>query len=135
MRAAAAIDFVIVDSSAIVEVLAGDRPPRLVERIEAAELHAPHVLDLEVASALRGIARRGGDGVATATAAFEDYQAMSINRYPHVLLLERIWELRGHLTAYDAAFVALGEALDIPVITADSRLARAGGHGASVEVY
>jgi predicted nucleic acid-binding protein len=124
-----------VDSSAIVEALASDRRPLLVERIEAAELHAPHLLDVEVMSALRGIASRGADGAARAAAAFEDFKLLSINRYPHLLLLDRMWELRGHLTAYDAAFVALGEALDIPVITADSRLARAGGHGASVEVY
>lgn len=56
-------------------------------------------------------------------------------RYPHHQLADRIWELRHKLTAYDAAFVALGEALDVPVITCDARLASASGHSAEIELF
>ena len=58
-----------------------------------------------------------------------------VTRYPHGPLVSRIWELRGNLTAYDAAYVALAEALDAPLITTDGRLARASGHRARVELY
>jgi predicted nucleic acid-binding protein len=117
----------IIDSSAIVEAIAGAQPESaLVERLDsAAELHAPHVIDVEVANALRGLVRGGELTTRRAAGALEDFVDAPILRYPHVLLLGRIWALRDGLSAYDAAFVALSEALELPLITADARLARA----------
>jgi predicted nucleic acid-binding protein len=64
-----------------------------------------------------------------------DFSALRITRYPHTLLLDRMWELRENLTAYDATFVALAEVLDAPLVTTDARLAAAPGHRAAIEVY
>jgi predicted nucleic acid-binding protein len=64
-----------------------------------------------------------------------DLAELPIRRYPLIHLLERIWQLRGRLTAYDAAYVALAEALEVPIVTIDRRLARAGGHGAEVRAF
>ena len=97
-------------------------------------LHAPHVVDLEVAQALRGSVRRGEAGPARAEEALTDLADFPLYRYPHPELLARIWELRDSLTAYDASYVALAEALEATLLTRDSRLARAGGHHAKVEL-
>lgn len=64
-----------------------------------------------------------------------DFDDLAVVRYPHQPLSDRMWGLRHNLTAYDAAFVALSEALGVPMITCDSRLARAGGHEADIELY
>jgi predicted nucleic acid-binding protein len=66
--------------------------------------------------------------------ALEDLADLSVRRYPHDVLLPRVWELRANLTAYDAAYVALAEALGAPLFTRDRRLAGAAGHRARVEV-
>ena len=71
--------------------------------------------------------RRGREAMA-------DLADMPIRRYPHDVLLPRVWDLRHNLTAYDAAYVALAEALDAPLVTRDRRLARAAGHGADIEL-
>lgn len=60
---------------------------------------------------------------------------LRLTRYSHTPLVARIWELRNNLTAYDAAYVALAEALDAPLVTTDAKLARASGHRARVELY
>ncbi len=67
--------------------------------------------------------------------ALEDLASARISKYPHTPLVARIWELRGNLTAYDAAYVALAEVLDAPLVTTDGRLAQAPGHRARVESY
>lgn len=64
--------------------------------------------------------------------ALRDYQDLRISRYGHLLTLERVWELRFNLTAYDAAYVALAEYLQAPLVTCDARLARASGHRAKI---
>ena len=64
-----------------------------------------------------------------------DFSDLAIVRYPHVSLADRMWELRNNVTAYDAAFIALAEALGVPLVTCDTRLARAPGHAAIVEVF
>jgi predicted nucleic acid-binding protein len=64
-----------------------------------------------------------------------DFADLTIVRYPHVSLADRMWELRHNVTAYDAAFLALAEALGAPLVTCDARVARAPGHAASVEVF
>lgn len=128
---------IVVDSSAIVNVLASERrDSALAERIASdADLHAPHVIDLEVTQALRRLVATGELTIDRAFNARSSYADLAITRYPHGRLLDRIWELRDNLTAYDAAFVALGEALDTPVVTTDRRLASAPGHDAVIEAY
>jgi predicted nucleic acid-binding protein len=97
-------------------------------------LHAPHLLDLEVAQVLRRYERAGELTVARGRQALNDLAAFRIERYPHHLFLSRIWSLRANATAYDACYLALAEALDAPLLTSDRRLASVPGHAASVEV-
>jgi predicted nucleic acid-binding protein len=127
----------VVDTSAVVGALVG-RPPdqRLVDRLGAdGDLHAPHLLDVELLHALRrlvGTGRLAEDRAADARADFAD---LTIVRYGHAALSDRIWQLRPNLTAYDATFVALAEALGVPLITCDAHLAAAPGHQATVELF
>jgi predicted nucleic acid-binding protein len=106
-------------------------------RIEAPgeSLHAPHLLDVEMLHALRGLVLRGDVSRARSEEVREDFASLRWSRYSHVAFLNRIWELKDNLTAYDAAYVALAETLSAPLITTDARLARASGIRAEVEVY
>ena len=97
-------------------------------------LHAPHLLDLEVAQVLRRFCARGELTVTRAGEALADLLDFPLTRYPHDLFLERIWQLRENLTVYDAAYVALAEALSATLVTRDVRLGRSPGHAASIEV-
>ena len=128
---------IVVDTSAIIGVLAGQpRVPRLVDRlISDSDLHAPHLLDVEFQHALRRLVIAGTISDERAADARMDFADLTIFRYPHVSLADRMWELRRNVTAYDAAFLALAEALGAPLVTCDARLARAPGHAASVEVF
>lgn len=127
----------VLDSSAALEALAARDPAAgLVERLaEDGDLHAPHLIDTEVLHALRRMLRRGQLSVDRAVDARTDFADLTVVRYPHEPLGDRVWELRENLTAYDATFVALAEALDVPLITCDARLAAAPGHQARIEVY
>jgi predicted nucleic acid-binding protein len=127
---------IVVDASAVLEVLlrtraAGRLEARLFGRVS---LHAPHLLDVEVAQVLRRYAARGELTAARGVEALADLAAFPLTRYPHDLLLARIWALRENLTAYDAAYVALAEALRAPLVTRDERLASAPGHRATIEL-
>ena len=106
-------------------------------RIEAPgeSLHAPHLLDVEMLHALRGLVLRGDISRARSEEVREDFASLRWSRYSHVAFLDRIWELKDNLTAYDAAYVALAETLSAPLVTTDARLARASGIRAEVEVY
>ena len=97
-------------------------------------LHAPHLLDVELAQVLRRYALAGELDAARGAQVIEDLAVFPIQRYGHEHLLPRIWMLRQNVTAYDAAYIALAEALDAPLVTRDARLARAPGHRAAVEV-
>ncbi len=110
---------------------------RIEERLArpGGDLHAPHLLDLEVEQALRRFALRGQLSDERARQVLEDLAGLRLTRYPHHSLLERIWELRGNLSVFDACYVALAEALGAPLVTADAALARAPGHGAQIELY
>ncbi len=109
---------------------------RVADRIrdEAVTLHAPHLLGIEVAQVLRRLEAAGELSSARAAQALGDLQALDVDRYDHELLLPRIWNLRKNLTAYDAAYVALAELLDAPLLTFDRRLAGAPGNRAVVEL-
>ena len=126
---------IVLDASAVIEFLlnsaAGHRVAARISRGGA--LHAPHLLDIEVASVLRRFAAAGDLTVDRGALALGALQGMPLQRHAHGFLLERIWELRGILTAYDAVYVALAEALGAPLVTLDRRLGRAGGHKAVVE--
>ena len=128
---------IVIDASATVEFLLGTEPgERVGARISSVDetLHAPHLLDLEVANALRRWVRQGSVTATRAQAALADLHDMSVIRYPHDIFLPRIWELRWNASAYDAAYLILGESLSAPVVTCDSRVAGIPGHRAMVEV-
>ncbi len=127
----------VLDTSALLAALVGSPTnAALNERLSAdGDLHAPHLIDVEAVHALRRLVRRGDLSLERALAARQDLRDFTIVRYPHVALVDRMWDLREHLTAYEAAFVALSEALGVPLITADARLARATGHGAEIEAF
>ena len=95
-------------------------------------LHAPHLVDLELAHTLRRDTLSGILAPERARLALSHFTALSIARYPHTEFLDRIWQLRNNLSAYDAAYVALSEMLDAPLITLDRRLANASGHYAQI---
>jgi predicted nucleic acid-binding protein len=130
---------IVLDASAVVAVLLdpGSEAERIRERIESPgeSLHVPHLMDLEVLHALRRQALRGALSPRRSAEALEDLANIMFVRYPHTSLMKRIWALRENLTAYDAAYVALAEALDAPLVTMDARLAQAPGHNAAVELY
>ena len=128
---------IVLDASAALELLLGTDPGiRLGARLlgENERLCAPHLLDVEVAHVLRRYERSGDLTSARAKAALVDLAELPIVRYAHAPLLLRMWQLRSNLTAYDAAYVALAEALECPLWTFDSKLAAAPGHRAQIEV-
>jgi predicted nucleic acid-binding protein len=88
-------------------------------------LHAPHLVDVEVTHALRRYAAAGDIDRERGSAALADLADFPVRRYPHTVLLPRVWELRSNFTAYDAVYVALAEALDASLLTRDHRLAAA----------
>ena len=129
---------IVLDASAAVEwllqtELGGKVERRIFARVET--LHAPHLLDIEVAQVIRRFAAAGIISPARGREAVDDLVDLPLTRYPHGLLLGRVWELRGNLTAYDAAYVALAEALGAPLVTCDGRIAAAPGHEAQVELF
>jgi predicted nucleic acid-binding protein len=128
---------IVVDASALLEVLLRTPAAPAVERrlFDAGEsLHAPHLIDLEAAQVLRRYVAAGQISAERGRAALDDLAALSLRRYPHDWLMMRVWRLRDNLTAYDAVYVALSEALAAPLLTRDRRLAAAAGHRAQVEL-
>jgi predicted nucleic acid-binding protein len=128
---------IVADASAMIEWLLQTRTGgRVQERILSTveEVHAPHVLDLEVAQVLRRYVAAGVISPTVSQEALRDLMDLGILRHSHDLFLWRIWELRNNLTAYDAAYVALAEALDSPLVTCDRKLAAASGHRARIEL-
>ena len=128
---------IVLDASALLEVLlhtpaAAAVEARLFDPNET--LHAPHLIDVEVAQVLRRFSLAGKIDPAHGRAALDHVADLQLRRYPHTALMPRVWELRSRLTAYDAIYVALAEALDAPLVTHDRRLANAAGHGARVEL-
>jgi len=128
---------IVIDASALTEVLLQTRAaPKVSERLfrRGETLAAPHLIDVEIAQVLRRYEAGGQLDESRAREALADMADMPLTRYPHVVLLQRIWELRHYMTAYDAAYVTLAEALEVPLVTRDSGLARAPGHHAVIEL-
>ena len=128
---------IVVDASVIVELLARTaRAAAIEERLFAPGevLHAPHLLDVEVAQVFRRLVLVGAADVDAAGKALAELAALPLVRHAHDPLLPRVWSLRDNLTAYDAVYVALAEALDATLLTCDARLSRAPGVAAHVEV-
>ena len=127
---------IVVDASAMLEFLL--QTP-LGTRVEARlfrdgeEFHSPHLVDVEVTQGLRRLVRSGEVTPARATEAIADLVDLDLHRHAHLDFLTRAWQLRENVTAYDAVYVALAEALDATVITCDVPLAKAPGHRARVE--
>ena len=128
---------IVVDASALLELLLGTPAAENVAvRLFGApeSLHAPHLLDVEVAQVVRRYAAAGEIDAQRGREALADLADFPLRRYPHGFLLPRAWDLRDNLTAYDAVYIALAEALDAPLVTRDRRLATAPGHQARVEL-
>jgi predicted nucleic acid-binding protein len=128
---------IVLDASAAIDWLlqtsAGERvQARIYSRNES--LHSPHLLDLEVAQVLRRLIGEGVISSDRADQAIEDLQDLPMTRYPHFIFLQRIWQLRHNLSAYDGAYVALAEELSATLLTRDARLASIPAVAASIEV-
>lgn len=128
---------IVVDTSALIDaVLARPVKAKLLNRLsDDGDLHAPHLIDIEVLHVLRRLALTGAVHQERIEDARTDIGDIAMTRYPLGRLADRVWELRQHLTAYDAAFIALAEGLAAPLVTCDRRLARAGGHQARIEAF
>jgi len=128
---------IVVDASALLELLL--QTP-LGTRIEARlfrqddELHAPHLVDVEVVQGLRRLVRAGEVSPGRADEAIADLADLDLHRHPHLDLVGRAWKLRDNISIYDGVYVALAEAIDAPLVTCDRPLAKAPGHRARIEV-
>lgn len=128
---------IVLDASAALDLLlVTPSGRRIAQRIASAKetLHAPHLIDLEVAQVLRRYTAARQIDEARAGEVLEDLSDLDLYRYPHDVLLARIWELRHNVTAYDAAYLALAEALDAILLTRDKRLADVPGVSIRVEI-
>jgi len=128
---------IVLDASAVVELLLGTSLGKAVaERLldPRIGLHAPHLIDVEIAQAVRRYVRAGTLHPGAALAVLEDLGSLDIERHSHEALLGRVWALRDNMSAYDAVYVALAEALETTLLTCDGRLARAPGMSRRVEL-
>jgi predicted nucleic acid-binding protein len=129
---------IVLDASAAVDWLLQTSAGQHIEKriySHNETLHAPHLLDLEVTQVLRRLALQGVISAHRADEAFRDLLDLRITRYPHLVLLPRIWQLRHKSSAYVAAYIVLAEKLGAALVTGDGRLASASGHAAAVELF
>ena len=129
---------IVLDASAAVDWLlqtsAGQNiEKRIYSRNET--LHAPHLLDLEATQVLRRLSLQRVVSAHRADEAVRDLLDLRVTRYPHLVFLPRIWQLRHNFSAYDAAYVVLAEKLGATLVTRDARLASVTGHVALVELF
>jgi len=119
----------VIDASAVVAALVdGGQDGRWAESELAAEsLAAPHLMPVEAANILRRAVLAGDLSADIAALAHDDLVQLRVDLFPYEPHAQRVWQLRDNLTAYDAWYVALAEALDAPLITLDERIARAPG--------
>ena len=127
---------IVADASVLVPALVDDGGSGALarERVLAAEVHVPALADVEVLSVVRRGVLAGRLTPQRGAAALQDYADLAVERYPHLPLLGRAWQLRDSVSAYDAQYVALAELLDVPLVTADGRLARAPGLRCTVDL-
>jgi predicted nucleic acid-binding protein len=128
---------IVLDASAVVELLLNTATGRTIAaRIAdpAVGIHIPHLTDVEVMQALRRYTRDRDLDPVDAAAAVDNLRALDLLRHPHEPFLDRVWELRDNLSAYDAVYVALAEVLDAELLTCDGRVARASGTTARIEL-
>jgi predicted nucleic acid-binding protein len=128
---------IVLDASAAIELLLRTPTGNRVERLifsTGESLHAPHLIDLEVAQVLRRYTIADRIRSARGTEALQDLADMSLIRHHHTSFLPRVWQLRENLTAYDAVYVALAELLEARLLTCDGRMTRAGNHRARIEL-
>jgi predicted nucleic acid-binding protein len=123
---------IVLDASAAILALLGDGDARRSLATETVGI--PHLADSEIAQVLRGQVLRGHASAADAGRALAAWSRLGVRRFPAAGLLGRIWQLRDNLTAYDATYVALAEALDCDLVTADARLAGAPGPTCPIRV-
>jgi predicted nucleic acid-binding protein len=123
---------IVVDASAAVSGLLRAGAARHL--LSAESLHAPHLLDTEVTDALRKLVLRRSVTSTAGGRAIRAWAQLGVTRYPTIGMLDRIWELRHNVSPYDAAYVALAEALDCHLLTADRRLAAATGPRCTIEL-
>ena len=126
----------VVDASVLAVALADDGRDgdKARARLRGEQMAAPALIDLEVASVLRGRLAGGHLDNRRAELALADLVDIPVQRAPHRPLLARCWELRANLTVSDAAYVALAEALDSDLLTGDVRLAKAPGPRCRIEI-
>lgn len=128
---------IVVDASVVIDalILDGEAATGARDALDRdPDQHAPYLIDLETTAALRRALFRKAIDETRARSALVRLGELPITRYPHLPLLPRAWELRHNLTPYDAAYVALAEALDVPLITGDARLAAAPNLACEVEL-
>lgn len=120
---------IVVDASVLVTALGHDGAEgrQVRARLRGRRLFAPELVDLEVTSYVRRARREGRIGPQRAIQALADLALLSLSRVSHTPFLGRIWELRDNVSPYDAAYVALAEIMEAPLLTADARLSRASG--------
>lgn len=127
---------IVIESSAMVDALVDDPAnPELLALIADNELHAPSLIDYEVASALRGHALGGKLADQRLEDAVDDFGSVHIDRYPLSTMMRSVLDLRDNFTVYDAAYVVLAQALDLPLATADGKLAGARKLGVDVRIF
>ncbi len=127
---------IVVDASVLVTALLDEGGPGALarERLVSSDVHVPELADVEVLSVVRRRVLGGRLTAARGAEALQDWSDLAVERYPHLLLLGRAWQLRDAVSAYDAQYVALAELLDSPLVTADARLSRAPGLRCTVDL-
>jgi predicted nucleic acid-binding protein len=127
---------IVADCAAVIDALAGlPGTGDLRALLAVEELHAPTLLDYEVVSAARGLTLGGHLSPGRAEDLLADFDDLAVHRWPSAAALRRrAFQLRENVSAYDAAYLALAEALECPLVTRDARLGRSSGHGVRVEV-
>lgn len=114
----------VIDCSAMVDALMGERGTQSVQALKGKQLHAPCLIDFELSSVVRRLVRTELLKASTSRDILEQWMTLDITRHPAEPLLLRMWEIRNDFGAYDAAYIALAEAIDAPLLTTDKRLAR-----------
>jgi predicted nucleic acid-binding protein len=128
---------IVLDASVMVDLLTMEAPETAHIRarlLSEPRVHVPHLVDAEVTNALRGLVLRDRLAAARARRAIRRFAVLPLTRWPQTPLLSRVLALRDHLSAYDATYVALAEAMGATLLTRDARMAKAGGHRARIEV-